>query len=456
VQADGTRKIDTGSRIYADLRAQGLSEQEALARTKAQGARLAAIIAAPKNRVKAEGRLFVHDGDTIDAWYFTTSQLRALLAKAPADQEPVKEKPASDQPVADKPAETAPADQEKPKLNVLLREQERVKRGIAIAIVAKVNFRLLDRDGSEIDLDPLRRYFDAPLDGPAVLTFQRADMKASDELGLPPADPNPLKQVDNDIDVGRVNAASPSPNFDAKALLDDAVARYGVDPDLTMRLAVAVAKIDAKLGPMTRGMMAEAISYTVGNGTGSIVAATDKDSLTPDPAPTAADPAFMADWWGNLPKTRDAFNKIRPEASAQMAEDGKAAWADHKALIAIVDKHLGATGRLDLRSPEARAPQTTADAVRDAAAEADPNPTPAQAEANNYKQGHVTVQGMDIAIESAKGAMRRGTDATGKAWETKMPADYGRFKGTKGADGDPVDVYIGDTPDGDFVTRASQ
>jgi N12 class adenine-specific DNA methylase len=91
-----------------------------------------------------------------------------------------------------------------------------------------------------------------------------------------------------------------------------------------------------------------------------------------------------------------------------------------------------------------------------AASEADPAPTPAQAEAGNYKHGHVNIEGRDIAIENAKDSTRSGVDGNGKAWSVTMPAHYGRFKGTKGADGDQVDVYIGDQADSDVVAIIDQ
>jgi len=65
-------------------------------------------------------------------------------------------------------------------------------------------------------------------------------------------------------------------------------------------------------------------------------------------------------------------------------------------------------------------------------------------------QGHTEVQGIPIAIENRKGSVRSGTTEDGHEWRTKMKFPYGYIKGTKGADGDPVDVYVGpdkDAPD---------
>ena len=61
-----------------------------------------------------------------------------------------------------------------------------------------------------------------------------------------------------------------------------------------------------------------------------------------------------------------------------------------------------------------------------------------------YKlQGHTAVQGIPIAIENRKGSVRKGKDADGKPWRTKMKRSYGYIVGTKGADDEPVDAYVG-------------
>jgi len=61
-----------------------------------------------------------------------------------------------------------------------------------------------------------------------------------------------------------------------------------------------------------------------------------------------------------------------------------------------------------------------------------------------YKlQGHDSVQGLRIAIENRKGSVRKGTDSDGNEWSTKMVHPYGYLVGTKGADGEPVDCYVG-------------
>lgn len=70
-------------------------------------------------------------------------------------------------------------------------------------------------------------------------------------------------------------------------------------------------------------------------------------------------------------------------------------------------------------------------------------PTDAQKEAGNYKMGHISVKGMQIAIENPKGSYRSyKTEDGGKAYNL-MHNHYGYFNITKGKDGDAVDVFLG-------------
>ena len=75
-------------------------------------------------------------------------------------------------------------------------------------------------------------------------------------------------------------------------------------------------------------------------------------------------------------------------------------------------------------------------------------PTEAQKKAGNYKKGHVQVGTFDITIEQPEGSIRRGTDADGKKWESKMHNTYGYFRGTEGVDGDHIDVFLSNDIDG--------
>lgn len=94
-----------------------------------------------------------------------------------------------------------------------------------------------------------------------------------------------------------------------------------------------------------------------------------------------------------------------------------------------------------------QAGRSTSEKVENAAKRTDTDPTPAQAEAGNYRKGKVQLEGLDIAIENPKGSTRRGTDDQGRQWESTMAHHYGDIKGTVGADGDNLDVFVGDRPE---------
>ena len=85
-----------------------------------------------------------------------------------------------------------------------------------------------------------------------------------------------------------------------------------------------------------------------------------------------------------------------------------------------------------------------------------PEPTEAQKEAGNYKKGKVRLHGLDISIENPKGSTRKGKDQDGKEWSSEMKHHYGDIKGTTGADGDSIDVFIGDNPESQKVFIVDQ
>lgn len=58
-------------------------------------------------------------------------------------------------------------------------------------------------------------------------------------------------------------------------------------------------------------------------------------------------------------------------------------------------------------------------------------------------QGREKFQGLTVDIENRKGSVRKGTNDDGTEWKTKFKVPYGYIKGTKGADGDEIDAYVG-------------
>jgi hypothetical protein len=81
--------------------------------------------------------------------------------------------------------------------------------------------------------------------------------------------------------------------------------------------------------------------------------------------------------------------------------------------------------------------------IAEQARQVDRRPTEPQKAAGNYRKGHVRLHGLEIAIENPCGSFREGKGPDGKVWRCRLPAHYGYFKGSEGADGDHVDVFIG-------------
>lgn len=73
-------------------------------------------------------------------------------------------------------------------------------------------------------------------------------------------------------------------------------------------------------------------------------------------------------------------------------------------------------------------------------------PTPAQIKAGNYAKGSFRMHGLRITIETPMFQSRRGKE-DGKPWSITCMAHYGYVNGTKGADGDAVDVFVGPAPE---------
>lgn len=97
-----------------------------------------------------------------------------------------------------------------------------------------------------------------------------------------------------------------------------------------------------------------------------------------------------------------------------------------------------------------------ADEVRARSTQTNTAPTDGQKEAGNYKKGSVNLNGLTIRVENPLGSTRSGTDEEGNPWESTMTADYGYIPRTEGADGDQVDVFIGNRPDSSRVFVVDQ
>ncbi len=83
-------------------------------------------------------------------------------------------------------------------------------------------------------------------------------------------------------------------------------------------------------------------------------------------------------------------------------------------------------------------------------------PTEAQKVVGNYAKGHWSHKGLNFSIENPKGSKRKGKDKDGTPWEITMTATYGYVKGTKGRDGDQLDVFFGPKHSSDKVFVVDQ
>lgn len=107
-------------------------------------------------------------------------------------------------------------------------------------------------------------------------------------------------------------------------------------------------------------------------------------------------------------------------------------------------------------APEEVEPTPTQQAIQQAESEVNTEPTEGQKEAGNYNMGHVKIDGMDISIENPKGSTRSGVDANGKEWSVTMNNTYGYIRGTRGVDGDHIDIFLSDNPESGNVYVVDQ
>ena len=136
------------------------------------------------------------------------------------------------------------------------------------------------------------------------------------------------------------------------------------------------------------------------------------------------------------------------ERGRSIVSEGKevAAPSSEGAKVGVTDgEKSSATGDV---VPSGKGNTPLSEKIATASAEVNTEPTEAQKEAGNYKKGHVQVGTFDITIEQPQGSVRKGTDADGKQWESKMNNTYGYIRGAVGVDGDHIDVFLSNDIDG--------
>ena len=135
-------------------------------------------------------------------------------------------------------------------------------------------------------------------------------------------------------------------------------------------------------------------------------------------------------------------DEVSSERGRSTVSEGKevAAPSLEGAKVGVTDgEKSSATGDV---VPSGKGNTPLSEKIATASAEVNTEPTEAQKEAGNYKKGHVQVGTFDITIEQPQGSVRKGTDADGKQWESKMNNTYGYIRGAVGVDGDHIDVFL--------------
>ena len=125
-----------------------------------------------------------------------------------------------------------------------------------------------------------------------------------------------------------------------------------------------------------------------------------------------------------------------PNGESTVSSDGKVI-NNQSTLQGNAEKSVGGEGETSLSAQ-----------IEAASAKVNTEPTEAQKKVGNYKKGHVQVGTFDITIEQPQGSVRKGTDANGKQWESKMNNTYGYIRGAVGVDGDHIDVFLSNDIDG--------
>ena len=147
----------------------------------------------------------------------------------------------------------------------------------------------------------------------------------------------------------------------------------------------------------------------------------------------------------NAVSSDSSFPTDEQSGTSSIEPNGEPTVSDRKDTQSLTDKQISADESslqpsddkgVGLEQPSVQA------SVQAASAEVNTEPTPAQAEAGNYKKGHVTIGDFDITIENPAGSIRKGVDADGKEWQTTMANAYGYIKGTESVDGDHIDVFL--------------
>lgn len=158
------------------------------------------------------------------------------------------------------------------------------------------------------------------------------------------------------------------------------------------------------------------------------------------PAPGDRPDAEIADEIVTLTASQDQVSLPRELKARKLSPEQRAR------VEAELDRRGALIGNKVVAPPPTPTISTAADLAAHDAAQSPtndrPEPTDAQKEAGNYKKGHVRISGLDISIENPQGSKRRGKNRAGTEWEVEMKSHYGYIRGSKGKDGDHIDIFI--------------
>lgn len=273
---------------------------------------------------------------------------------------------------------------------------------------------------------------------PAVDTGYRDVIPSSEQSEVTHGQPTPIPAISSERPGDQPGAGDP--------------VATGVGPtpaELAERAGPGDPADGASLAPVPVTQPGEENALTAPAPAGVVVS----EGGQPEQARATAGPAAAPTPWSGMIDNPDGTITLEGEVAALKS------WAKDNGVKAIPGKGglvVSTTSVAKLRQLTMPATSEPVRQIEAARAEVAPEPTEAQREAGNYKKGHIKLQGLDIALENPKGSTRSGTDQDGKAWHSTMAHDYGYIKRTLGADGDHVDVFIGDQPDSEMVYVVDQ
>ncbi|MCH7369917.1 LPD38 domain-containing protein [Aeromonas sp. MR16] len=273
---------------------------------------------------------------------------------------------------------------------------------------------------------------------PAVDTGYRDVIPSSEQSEVTHGQPTPIPAISSERPGDQPGAGDP--------------VATGVGPtpaELAERAGPGDPADDASLAPVPVTQPGEGNALTAPAPAGVAVS----EGGQPEQARATAGPAAAPTPWSGMIDNPDGTITLEGEVAALKS------WAKDNGVKAIPGKGglvVSTTSVAKVRQLTTPATSEPVQQIEAARAEVAPEPTKAQREAGNYKKGHLKLQGLDIALENPKGSTRSGTDQDGKAWNSTMAHDYGYIKRTLGADGDHVDVFIGDQPDSEMVYVVDQ